>query len=307
MTKRRVGNCLPAAAFRNVKMEINNERQRKNGKQRRSGKHGIILPALFALFFLLFAVFAALFADSWLKARSEAKDFEELAILAEAARPTQAVWQAEPARPSETEKTVESSPEAVETDNRERFAALYERNSDFTGWLCIEDTAVNYPVMLTPDDPEYYLRRDYDGNASASGVPFLGEGCTPDSDNAIIYGHNMKSGSMFADLTKYIDQSFFQTHPVIQFDTMERSSEYEIIAVFRERVHDKNEANVFRYYTYGGSLTEEQFNEYLVNIKELSIYDTGVTASYGDQLLTLSTCSYHSTDGRFVVVARRHG
>lgn len=159
--------------------------------------------------------------------------------------------------------------------------------------------------MLTPDDPEYYLRRDFEKNDSISGVPFLGAGCDLNSNNMIVYGHNMKNGTMFADLLNFQDEEYLDTHPVISFDTLAGPGEYEIIGAFRDKVHYQNEQNVFRYYEYGGELTEEQFGEYIAKIKELSLFDTGITAEYGDQLLTLSTCSYHTKNGRFVVVAKK--
>lgn len=244
-----------------------------------------------------------MFVVSWTAAKSEKETFDELSQLV---IPLETVQAEDPISGNdEVSETAAIMEDVQVTDNRERFAALYERNSDFVGWLCVKDTAINYPVMLTPDDPEYYLRRDYDGNKSTSGTPFIGEGCNLDSDNIIIYGHNMKNGTMFSDLTSYSGQAYFEEHPMISFDTLEQSAQYEIIAVFREKVHYQDETNAFRYYTYGGDLMVAQFDEYVANIKALSLYDTGLTASYGDQLITLSTCSYHTNNGRFVVVAKK--
>ena len=189
--------------------------------------------------------------------------------------------------------------------NAQRFAALLKRNPDFAGWLKIDGTQIDYPVMYDPKDADFYLHHDFDKNESSSGVPYIGKGCGPDSDNIILYAHNMKNGTMFAGLLKYADEGYFRNHPEISFDTPEGDGIYDIIAVFREQVHYRDETNVFRYYNYCGKLTEAQFREYIDQIRAHSLYDTGKTAQYGQQLLTLSTCSYHTENGRFVVVAAK--
>ena len=189
--------------------------------------------------------------------------------------------------------------------NAQRFAALLKRNPDFAGWLKIDGTQIDYPVMYAPKDADFYLHHDFDKNESSSGVPYIGKDCGPESDNIILYAHNMKNGTMFAGLLKYADEGYFRNHPVVSFDTPEGDGIYDIIAVFREQVHYRDETNVFRYYNYCGKLTEAQFREYMDQIKAHSLYDTGKTAQYGQQLLTLSTCSYHTENGRFVVVAAK--
>lgn len=189
--------------------------------------------------------------------------------------------------------------------NAQRFAALLKRNPDFAGWLKIDGTQIDYPVMYAPKDTDFYLHHDFDKNESSSGVPYIGKDCGPDSDNIILYAHNMKNGTMFAGLLKYADEGYFRNHPEISFDTPEGDGIYDIIAVFREQVHYRDETNVFRYYNYCGKLTEVQFREYIDQIRAHSLYDTGKTAQYGQQLLTLSTCSYHTENGRFVVVAAK--
>ena len=189
--------------------------------------------------------------------------------------------------------------------NAQRFAALLKRNPDFAGWLKIDGTQLDYPVMYALKDTDFYLHHDFDKNESSSGVPYIGKGCGPDSDNIILYAHNMKNGTMFAGLLKYADEGYFRNHPEISFDTPEGDGIYDIIAVFREQVHYRDETNVFRYYNYCGKLTEAEFREYIDQIRAHSLYDTGKTAQYGQQLLTLSTCSYHTENGRFVVVAAK--
>ena len=186
-----------------------------------------------------------------------------------------------------------------------RYDALYQQNPDFFGWVRIDDTRINYPVMHTPDDPEYYLRRAFDGTDSAAGVPFLDAACTADGLHWIVYGHHMDNGSMFADLTQYADESFWRDHPTIHFDTLNEPGEYQILAVFYAQAYHPEDTDVFRYYAYTDLSDPETYAEYLENVRDAALYDTGLTAAYGDPLLTLSTCSEHTTDGRFVVVAKK--
>ncbi|WP_243416936.1 class B sortase [Pseudoflavonifractor capillosus] len=159
--------------------------------------------------------------------------------------------------------------------------------------------------MYTPEEPEYYLRRAFDGTDSQSGVPFLDASCTEDGSNYLIYGHNMKNGSMFAALLSYADADFAKEHPIIRFDTLTESGIYEVLAAFYTEIYPKDAEGVFRYYQYTTLDTPERFAEYLSNVKAAALYNTGVEAEYGDQLLTLTTCSYHTGNGRFVVVARK--
>ena len=165
-----------------------------------------------------------------------------------------------------------------------KYDALYEQNHDLFGWVCIDGTKLNYPVMH---------------------VPFLDGGCYTGCGNYIVYGHHMKNGTMFAALADYADESFWREHPVIQFDTLDGAGEYEVLAAFYSKAYEVTDKTAFRYYNYTDLTDEAVFDEYLDQVRKASLYDTGVTAEYGDQLLTLSTCSYYTANGRFVVVARK--
>lgn len=191
-----------------------------------------------------------------------------------------------------------------ETNYISPYLSLKEQNEDFFGWLSSEGTSINYPVMHTPDDPEYYLRRAFDKSYSLSGVPFLDATCFPGCGNYLIYGHNMSNGTMFASLLSYAKQEFWEKHPVIQFNTMEETGRYSVLAAFYSEIYPE-EVDGFRYYRYTDLRDVEDFDYYISQVKDAALYDTGVTAEYGDTLLTLSTCSYHTTNGRFVVVARK--
>ena len=185
-----------------------------------------------------------------------------------------------------------------------QYEALWEQNHDLAGWLSIEGTEIDYPVMHTPEDEEYYLRRGFDGGDSVSGSLFLAADCAEGCGNYVIYGHNMRDGSMFAGLLDYAGQEFWERHRTICFDTLEETGEYEVLAAFYASAAPGEEGN-FPYYEYTDLRDTGAFAEYLRQVRDAALYDTGVCAEYGDQLLTLSTCSYHTTDGRFVVVARQ--
>ncbi len=182
---------------------------------------------------------------------------------------------------------------------------LFEKNSDMICWIDIEGTEISYPVMYTPDEPEYYLHRDFDGEYSYSGLPFLDSRCDIDnSSNLIIYGHNMKNSTMFSQLLKYEDYDFWKEHRYINVKTADSRRKYEIIAAYRSEVQPEGGSG-FRYYGFTDTDKASEYDEYLRGIKSLALYDTGASAKYGTQLMTLSTCSYHTDDGRFAVTARR--
>ena len=196
-------------------------------------------------------------------------------------------------------------PESADGQNPEQspYEALKAQNPDFFGWISIEGTNIDYPVMFTPDDPEHYLRRALDGSSSQSGVPFLSADCFEGGGNWLIYGHNMKNGTMFADLMSYAQEDFWQEHPLIRFDTLEQQGSYEVLAAFYARVYAPEESG-FAYYQYTDLSRQADFEEYLTQVCQAALYDTGVTAQYGDQLITLSTCTNRDQEERFVVVGR---
>lgn len=187
-----------------------------------------------------------------------------------------------------------------------QYQELAQQNPDFWGWLSIGDTVINYPVMHTPEEPEKYLYADFQGNYSFPGTPFLDGQCSADSDNLMIYSHNMKNGTMFHTLLKFDSLTYCQMHPTIQLDTLYEQREYEVMAAFYDRIYRKNET-AFRFYQLVDADSEAEFDSFVAELKNKSLYDTGVTASYGDQLLMLITCSAHTDNGRFVLVARAKG
>ncbi len=187
-----------------------------------------------------------------------------------------------------------------------KLEELQKENPDIRAYIEIEGTNISYPVVQTSDN-DYYLKKNYKKEYSNDGSIFLDKDVNLElpSTNYLLYGHNNKNGTMFNDLLKYKDKEFYNKCPAIKFITNTEESEYEIIAAFYSRVYYKSEKNVFRYYYFINAKNEQEFNDYINNSKKASIYDTEKSATYGDQLLTLSTCSYHTEDGRFVVVAKK--
>ena len=192
------------------------------------------------------------------------------------------------------------------TERMEQVKELKKENEDIIGWLEIKDTNINYPILQGTDN-EFYLTHNYKKEKVTGGSLFLDKSYdfSVPSSNLLIYGHRNKKGIMFEDLLKYKDEQFYKEHPKIRFTTTEDDSEYEIISVFYSKVYYQDEKNVFRYYYFINAENEEEYNEYVNNAKKASIYDTEKTAKYGDQLLTLSTCEYSQSNGRFVIVAKK--
>ncbi len=187
----------------------------------------------------------------------------------------------------------------------EEYQTLYQKNKSLIGWIKIDGTKVDYPVMQTANN-EYYLDHNYNQEYDKNGSIFLDAECdvVHRSTNLIVYGHHMKSGKMFGDLSKYSSEDFYKNHPTIQFDTIYEKGTYQIMYVFRSRIYNEDEI-VFKYYQFIDAVSDKEFASNMQEMAALSLYDTGVTASYGDELLTLSTCDYSEEDGRFVVVAKK--
>lgn len=185
------------------------------------------------------------------------------------------------------------------------YETLYNKNKKLIGWLKIDDTNIDYPVMQTSDNT-YYLDHNYNQEYDKNGSIFLDYNCSvyPRSTNMIVYGHHMKSGNMFGNLQKYAKESYGKKHSVITFDTIYEKAQYQVMYVFRSQVYNEDDI-VFKYYQFIEANSETEFNSYMQEMSALSLYDTGVTAEFGDNLLTLSTCDSSQTDGRFVVVAKR--
>lgn len=198
------------------------------------------------------------------------------------------------------ESVVQTAHDNAQNTNN-KYAELYAQNSDFMGWLRIDGTGIDYPVMQSKDEPNFYLKHNFSKKYSRFGIPYMQANCGLSSDNIIIYGHNIKSKSMFNELTEYKDKDFYTAHKYITFDTLDEQRIYEVIAIFKTVAYSDSG---FQYYDFVNANTEEEFNDYVAKSRALSFYDADVTAEYGDKLLTLSTCEYSQKNGRFAVVAK---
>lgn len=181
------------------------------------------------------------------------------------------------------------------------IAKLYTINNDIVGWIKVDKTNINYPIMQTKDRPNFYLRKNFYKEYSILGTPYLEENCNIEtSDNLIIYGHNINGGKMFGELENYKKEKYYKSHQNINFYTVHGKEEYEIIFVFKTVAYKG-----FEYYKFCNANNEREFNTFIRKCKELSFYNTNKTAKYGDRLITLSTCEYSNRDGRLVIVARK--
>ena len=237
----------------------------------------------FTLIFALIAIIAGvLFMREYFDSKNSQKNFNELETLIV----------------QQTEETEEKSEQEIAY---EKYKELLAKNNDFIGWIKIDGTNVNYPVMQTVDNPNFYLKHNFDKQYSDYGVPYLDEECFVDlTNNLVIYGHNMKNGTMFTDLVNYKDKAYWEEHQIINFDTMAEFSEYQVMYAFA--FDTDNETFCYNDYT---DMTEEKFAEFMAECEKRMVYDTGIRAEYGDEILTLSTCEYTHENGRFVVVAKK--
>lgn len=187
-----------------------------------------------------------------------------------------------------------------------KFAKLYSMNSDFVGWITIAGTDIDYPVMQSLYDEEFYLHRDFDKEYTKGGTLFIdtSSDVRKPSDNILIYGHNMTTGKMFHSLFEYEDEEFYKKHRFITFNTIYGDGEYEIIAAFRTNIYSPDYEG-FKYYEFFDASIKEEFDYYVNSCKSLTPYETEATAEFGDKLISLSTCAYHSENGRYVVVAKK--
>lgn len=274
-------------------------------------------PLYVALILVLLVVFgvSAFFVGRYvLDSYNQDKLSDKLSeIKAEATAPQ--VTETKPAAtvPATTEETQEATEATVSPTTADgiltEYAGVYAYNNDMVGWIKIEGTEIDYPVLQTPDRPDYYLHRAFDGSTNQNGAIYVREQCDVNlpSDNVTIYGHNMANGKMFAALHKYEDAEFREDNRLIIFDTLKERHVYEVFAVFKTLA---NVGEGFSYHQFVDAANEEEFNDFVATCKKLSKesykYDSGITPVYGDKMICLSTCEYSLGDnGRLVVAAVR--
>ena len=276
----------------------------------------------FAILLCVF-IYSAFRIGSYLVESIQAKRlYQSLQEIADSSRPTRPPLpeSSDPTASGETNPTEETTPDPLPThpsyvtvidpNTNEpiqllpEYSTLYLKNTDFVGWLEVPGTVISYPVMQSPDNPNFYLRHNFAKDWDSHGCLYARETCDifSPSDNITIYGHNKRDGTMFSDLEKYMDKQFYEEHKYIYFDTIFQRHTYEIIAVF------PTSASVgvgFRYHAFENAVSEEEFDEFVETCKDLSYYDISSTAEFGDKLITLSTCEYSQVNGRLVIVAKQ--
>lgn len=198
-----------------------------------------------------------------------------------------------------------SSEEFSVPDILPEYEALYAENSDTIGWLKIDGTGIDNVVMQAPDEIDKYLHTDFYGNYSYRGCLFVDEQCDVlRSDNIIVYGHNMNDGSMFGSLLYYTSKDFYSGHKYISFDTVYEKQTYEVVGAVKTEILPEG-SDGFKYYEYKGQGDDKSLSEYKKFLSENSLYETDAELESGDKILTLSTCAYHTDEGRFIVVAKK--
>lgn len=274
-------------------------------KRKLPDKLRIVLITVFAC---VFAFSAYLLIDYYIESRREAQNYNELSQQVD--RPSRPLPDDEnyvqgdsPLDTMVHYVTVLNSKTGEYVSVLPQYADLFSLNPDFAGWLQIPGTEIDYPVMHTPEDPNYYLNRNFYEAETNQGSIFADGRCDLQrpSENILLHGHHMRDGSMFGSLMDYADQSFWEEHKYIFFDTLTETHTYEVIAAFISSV---NAGADFPYYQFIDS-DESGYDSFIRLCKRYSLYDTGVDAIYGENLLTLSTCEYTADNNRFVVVAKR--
>ena len=197
----------------------------------------------------------------------------------------------EPQQDLAEDESVESIEETVEIS----LDPLIEMNPDCVAWITVAGTSIDYPVMHTPQFPDKYLTRNFYGQYSPSGVPYLDEPCTYDSTNLVIHGHNMTNGTMFADLKKFTDAAFFANAPRIELITTEGKSEYAVFAVVKI-MHDDP------IYSFFDTDSEQEFDTFIDDVANRAMLLSDIQPNFSEQLITLSTCNNRRGDERLVVI-----
>lgn len=283
-SKRKSSSAKNLEDQRTVQDSPQNSAQMKKEKNRRLIMRASMLIAVLSLGYFTFYCYQAYNSGQEFEALSELKNTDFTLY-----------------RPARV--TVDDPGEAP--DILEDYVTLYNKNKSLIGWLKIDDTIIDYPVMYSKNE-EYYLNHNFNQQKDRNGSLFIDSQCSiwPRSQNIIIYGHNMKSGKMFGSLSKYKNKDYYEKHPTIKFDTLYEKGEYQVMYVFSEIVHDEAEVT-FKYYQFVNANSEQEYDSNMEEMKKMSLYETGITSRYGDELITLSTCDYTEGAERFAVIAKR--
>ena len=182
---------------------------------------------------------------------------------------------------------------------------IYKMNKDLVAWLSIDDTTIDYPVVQRPKDNEFYLHHDFFRKDNENGQIILDAKCDPytPSYNLVVSGHHMRNRSMFGCMDDFKQQSYYEDHKFVTFDTLMRRGTYVIFAAFYSADYDEYEDG----FRYNADLRYKiDVDMWLDEVEENNIYDTDIPVAFGDEFLTLTTCDHsRRDDGRFVLICRR--
>lgn len=200
--------------------------------------------------------------------------------------------------PGQKDEQAGREPEVSAIDLR----SLQSKYPDVRGWLTIPESGIDYPVLQSsPEEPEYYLRRDYRGNYDINGSLFLQADCIlRESGNLTIYGHNMNSGAMFGNLEQYASYEHWKAHPKVFFQTPEGMEEYRIAAVLKADVSMFDFQRTF-------FQSPQELEAYVQQAKAVALFETGGDGIGCEKTLTLVTCSYEWKEARNILVAVKVG
>ena len=270
-----------------------------------------ILGIVFTLLFVTFCYAAFHLAKDLIFNQKDKKGFNELSAIVAASSSDTSSPASAPQYNQQAGQDSEAPADETAAETHDpatgkllKYLQLSEMNPEFFGWISIEGLGVDYPVMYSPSRTEYYLNRDFYGNYSDSGIPFIDERCPADGNYYLLYGPLMKNKTVFGRLLEYDDVNTWRANPVIRFDTLTEERKYAVMSCFYSQIY-YDDTQAFRYYDFYDLTDENVFNFFVEQSKANAIYETGISAEYGDELLVLSTCSHHVTDGRFAVVAKR--
>lgn len=190
----------------------------------------------------------------------------------------------------------------------DKISGVYNRNKDVVGWIQIDDTSINYPILQRKSEKDYYLYRNFYGNQDKHGCIYARETCdmVEPTDVITIYGHYMSDGTMFHDIHKYYgygySRTFFDTHPYIYLANLYEEHTYQVVCLFKT---SGTYGEGFPFHLYDDFADEAEYEEFINGVRGLAIYDSGIETQYGDTFICLSTCEYSIENGRLVLVAKR--
>ena len=248
------------------------------------------------LLIVILAISSYFFIKELVKNKKETDIFEDLQEIVENPENT--------TNENQFTDILENEEGNLSSENTYNLENIAKINSDIIGWIKIDGTNIDYPIMQNGD---YYLHKDIYKNYSSHGTPYLAPFCNlKKSDNLIIYGHHMKDNTMFSQLEKYKNYNFYLKHKYIKFFTIENGrtieNNYEVMIAFKTIAYSDEG---FRYYNYTDFQNYEDYEEFVENCRNLEFYYTGVVGTHQDKYITLSTCEYSQKNGRMVVVAKK--